>query len=268
MSKMGSNELKGKIIGITRPIDRVAEAVQIVEEHGGKTFVAPTLELRVSNSQSLIELCKMTKELDWLIFTSPTSIISLLRHCKNIKEKLNPNCKIAVIGSRTGNYLEKNGLKADIIPIEYTSEGLLEIFHGLDLQNKKIGIPRTLAARNELIDGLKKLGADVFVAEAYKSELPKNREKVEQLINNIINKDIDAVTFTSSLTVKNLFKMVNNGKKKEFIETLQNGDIIVAAIGPVTAQPLQEKNISVLIPEEFTVKAMLDLLMNELQIKN
>ena len=132
MSKMKGDEFEGKIIGITRPAERVAEAVQMVEEHGGKTLVAPTLELRVSNSKSLIELCKMSNKLDWLIFTSPTGIISLFKHCIDLKDRLNPGCKIAVIGPRTRNYLEKKGLKADLVPNDYTAEGLLEIFDGLE----------------------------------------------------------------------------------------------------------------------------------------
>ena len=101
------HEFEGKIIGITRPAERVDEAVKIIEEHGGRALVAPTLELQVSNSQSLVDLCKMAGELDWLIFTSPTGIISIFKHCKDLKDRLNPNCKIAVIGPRTGNFLEE-----------------------------------------------------------------------------------------------------------------------------------------------------------------
>ncbi len=58
--------------------------------------------------------------------------------------------------------------------------------------------------------------------------------------------------------------MVEADKKELFFETLRNGDVIVAAIGPVTAKPIKEMNIPVLVPEEFTVKAMLDMLMHEI----
>ena len=112
-----------------------------------------------------------------------------------------------------------------------------------------------------LPDGLKKMGANVFVAEAYRSGLPENKDKVQTLITSIINKKVDAVTFTSTLTVQNLFKMVKHDKKEELFKVLRNGDVIVAAIGPVTAKPLKEHCIPVLIPEEYTVKAMLEILM-------
>jgi uroporphyrinogen-III synthase len=261
---MKGKEFEGKIIGITRPEERVKDAVAIVEEHGGTALVAPTLELQVSNTQSLIQLCEMAGELDWLIFTSPTGIISVFKHCSDLKSRLNPNCKIAVIGPRTENYLEKKGLKADIVPESYTAEGLLECFEDHDLKNKKIGIPRTLAARDALPTGLKAMGADVFVAEAYKSELPKDRTKVNQLIKAILNRKIDALTFTSTLTAKNLFDMLDETKKQDVVDILKGEDVVVAVIGPVTAMPLQELDIDVLIPEKYTVNAMLEILMGKI----
>jgi len=261
---MKGKEFEGKVIGITRPEERVKEAVAIVEEHGGTALVAPTLELQVSNTQSLIQLCEMAGELDWLIFTSPTGIISVFKHCSDLKTRLNPNCKIAVIGPRTENYLEKKGLKADIVPESYTAEGLLECFEDHDLKNKKIGIPRTLAARDALPTGLKAMGADVFVAEAYKSDLPKDRTRVNQLVEAILNRKINALTFTSTLTVKNLFDMLDETEKQDVVDILKSDDVVVAAIGPVTAMPLHELDIDVLIPEKYTVSAMLQILMGKI----
>jgi len=261
---MRENEFEGKVIGITRPAERVDEAVSIIEEHGGRALIAPTLELKVSNTQSLVDLCKMAGKLDWLILTSPTAIISIFKHCKDLKKKLNPNCKISVIGPRTEKFLIEQGLKADMVPDDYTAEGLLDIFRGLKLHDKKIGLPRTLAARDALPGGLKKMGADVIIAEAYRSELPENKDKVEHLITSIINREVDAVTFTSTLTVINLFKMVNSEEKEDMLKVLRNGEVVVAAIGPVTAKPLEKEDIPVLIPDEYTVKAMLEILINEI----
>jgi uroporphyrinogen-III synthase len=261
---MRGNEFDGKVIGITRPAERVGEAVNIIEEHGGRALVAPTLELQVSNTQSLVDLCKMAVELDWLILTSPTAIISIFKHCKDLKNRLNPNCQIAVIGPRTENFLVEQGLKADMVPNDYTAEGLLDIFSGLELHDKKIGLPRTMAARDTLPDGLKKMGAHIFIAEAYSSGRPENKDKVEHLITSIINREVDAVTFTSTLTVKNLFEMVKGKEKEDLLEVLRNGEVVVAAIGPVTAKTLKEQSIPVLIPDDYTVKAMLEILVNEI----
>jgi uroporphyrinogen-III synthase len=55
-------------------------------------------------------------------------------------------------------------------------------------------------------------------------------------------------------------------KKEElddFLEPLKNGEVLVAVIGPVTAKPLEERGIPIIIPDEYTVKAMLNRLREE-----
>jgi uroporphyrinogen-III synthase len=258
------NDFKGKKIAITRPIERSQEAIEIIEGYGGTALVAPTLELVITNTQPLKDLCKNASELDWLIFTSPTAILSLFKHCTDLKDRLNPNCRIAVIGPRTGKYLSEHGLQADIIPDDYTAEGLLEIFEDINVKNKNIGLPRTLAARDVLPDGLKDKGANVLLVEAYKSDLPRDRSKVNEMVQGIINREVDAVTFTSTLTASNLFEMVEGEDKEKLLEPLMSGEVLVAAIGPVTAKALEKYGIPTITPDEYTVKAMLDKLREEM----
>ena len=255
---------KGKKIAITRPIERSQEAVKIIEDYGGEVLVAPTLELVITNTQPLKDLCQKASELDWLIFTSPTAILSLFKHCKNLKDRLNENCKIAVIGPRTAKYLAEYGLETDIVPADYTAEGLLELFENIDIKDKTIGLPRTLAARDLLPLGLENRGAKVLLVEAYKSDLPHDRGQVNKLVSNIINREVDAVTFTSTLTASNLFKMVEGEDKEKLLEPLRSGEVLVAAIGPVTAKALEKYNIPTITPDEYTVKAMLDRLREEM----
>lgn len=257
-------DFKGKKIAITRPIERSKEAVEIIQDYGGEVLVAPTLELVITNTQPLKDLCKNSGELDWLIFTSPTAILSLFKHCKDLKERLNHECEIAVIGPRTANYLAEQGLQADLIPADYTAEGLLELFEKTDINGKKIGLPRTLAARDVLPLGLEKMGARVFLAEAYKSDLPHDRSPVNQLVKSIINREVDAVTFTSTLTASNLFEMVEGEDKERLLEPLRSGEVLVAAIGPVTAKTLEKYDIPTITPDEYTVKDMLENLREEI----
>ncbi len=260
------NRLKGfknKIIAITRPVERANAAAQIIEANGGVPVVVPTLELEAYPSESLMDLCYNAHNLDWLIFTSPASLESLFRYCKDFKEKLNPECQVAVIGPRTGRVLNEYGLRTDLIPEDYTAEGLLEEFKEINLQGMTIGVPRTFKARDVLPEGLRKMGATVFLAEAYKSTKPKDTSKVEKLVDDLIKGKIDAITFTSPLTVTNLFEIAGD-KRDQLIESLKEGDIIIAAIGPITQKPLDDLKITSIIPAKYTVKDMLQQLMEEM----
>ncbi|BDZ68182.1 hypothetical protein GCM10025860_16300 [Methanobacterium ferruginis] len=188
---------KGKVIVVTRPMERAQIAVDMIKENGGISLVVPTLELEAFPSDSLMDLCQRAGELDWIIFTSPASLESLFKYCKDFKENLNPHCQVAVIGPRTERVLNEYGLSAGIVPEDYTAEGLLEKFQGINLQGKIVGVPRTFNARDVLPEGLKEMGATVFLAEAYKSTQPQDPSKVAWLVEEIIKGKIDAITFTS-----------------------------------------------------------------------
>ena len=65
------------VVAITRPKDRAKKACEIVEKLGGSAILAPTLDLQPVNSDSLKQLVAKKDDLDWIIFTSPTTIVSL-----------------------------------------------------------------------------------------------------------------------------------------------------------------------------------------------
>jgi uroporphyrinogen-III synthase len=262
MKKSGG--FKGKTIAITRPIERAQAAIDLVKDNCGVPLVVPTLELESFPSKSLIYLCSQAQNIDWMIFTSPASLESLFKYCNEFKENLNPDCQVAVIGPRTERILNEYGLNANIVPDDYTAEGLLEEFKKININGKKIGVPRTFKARDVLPEGLKEMGATVILAEAYKSTQPKDKSKVETLIDDVVRGKIDAVTFTSPLTVTNLFEMAGD-KKNRLIETLKEGKIMVAVIGPITQKPLDEMGIKSIAPTKYTVEDMLKRLMDEMK---
>ncbi|KZX15373.1 uroporphyrinogen-III synthase [Methanobrevibacter filiformis] len=258
-----NNNQRQKTIAITRPFNRINEAVELVKSYGAEPFIAPTLELELTNSKTLKKLINSLDKLDWIIFTSPTSIESILTFYPDFKGKLNENCKIGAIGSKTKESLEKEGLDVDLVPKVYTAEGIVESFKNIDISGKLIGIPRTLDARLILPEKLKEMGSNVLIAEAYRSRIPLDTLRIETLISKIIADEIDAITFTSPLTVKNLFKIVTDNQKDELINKLSTSTLTVA-IGPITYEILNEYNISAVYPEKYTVKDMIQLLFETL----
>lgn len=79
------NDFKGKKIAITRPIERSQEAIKIIEDYGGTVLVAPTLELVITNTQPLKDLCKNAGKLDWLISPHPLQFYLYLNTAKTLK---------------------------------------------------------------------------------------------------------------------------------------------------------------------------------------
>ena len=247
------------VVAITRPKDRAKKACEIVEKLGGEAILAPTLDLKPVNTQSLKNLVANKDELDWIVFTSPTTIVSLNKFYPDFLGNL--DCKIAVIGNKTGKLVEKQGLTVDLMPDEFTAEGLIEEFKKNGITDKTIGIPRTASARPVLPEELEKLGNTVVLAEAYQSLFPMDEKAVEELIQKIENREIDAITFTSPLTVENFFTIADDKQK---IAELLNENLLVVSIGPITARVLDKYEVKNIYPDTYTVPDMMELLFETL----
>ena len=243
------------IVAITRPKDRSRAACRIVEELGGQYVLAPTLDLKPVNTPSLKNLIANKDSLDWIVFTSPTTITSLNLFYPDFLKNL--ECRVAVIGNKTGKLAKDNGVNVDLIPEDFTAEGLIEEFEKRNITNQTIGIPRTASARAILPEGLEKLNNKVILAEAYKSLFPMDEEKINDLIAKIENNEIDAITFTSPLTVTNFFKIANN---KEKLASLLSNNLLTVCIGPITGKILDQYNINYIYPDTYTVRDMMELL--------
>ncbi len=249
-----------KVVALTRPVSRSGEAKKLVESYNGEALIVPTLELELLNSSSLQKFMSDVENMDWLIFTSVSSLDSIYKFYPDFNEKLNDKCKTAVIGHKTAEVAERNGLKVDLIPRDYTAEGLLESFEEIDINNLTIGIPRTYSARKVLPEELEKRGAKVILAESYKSVLPHDTSKIEDLINKILNKEIDGITFTSPLTVHNLFKVADD--KSDDLSIALSDYLLCVSIGPITAKALDKYNVKYIYPDRYTVKDMIELMFD------
>lgn len=251
------------VVAITRPKDRAKKACEIVEKLGGTPVLAPTLDLQPVNTDSLKELVARKDELDWIVFTSPTTIVSLNQFYPDFIPNL--NCNLAVIGNKTGKLAEKNGLTVDLMPQDFTAEGLIEEFRKRGITGKVIGIPRTASARPILPQELEKLGNEIILAEAYKSLFPMDENAIKELFEKIENGEIDAITFTSPLTVENFFEVAED---KEKLAELLNDNLLTVSIGPITARVLDKYNITHIYPDTYTVPDMMELLFKTWREEN
>ena len=180
---MSSDGFKNKKVVVTRPVERSESLAKIIRENNGQPIIVPTLELQLIKSKELLYVVDNIDEYDWVVFTSPAGVKSFF----SVYDKDSIPSKIAVIGVKTEEVLKQFNQTPDLIPEDFTAEGLLESFSSIDLDGKKIALPRTLSARNVLPNGLEEYGAEVTVAEAYTSSIPKDKTKIINLMEDILN---------------------------------------------------------------------------------
>src|SRR3990172_9176416 len=102
-------------------------------------------------------------------------------------------------------------------------------------------------ARDILPEGLRKMGAEVDVVEAYRTVKPRGAKRLKPLL---ADRKIDVITFTSSSTVNHFAELFKTEDLKKFLK-----GITIACIGPITAQTAKKRGLRIHIqPEPFTIR--------------
>ena len=148
--------------------------------------------------------------------------------------------RIAAIGTATAaavtEWLER---AVDLVPAKAVAESLAEALvpfaKNADGSAGRFLLPRAEAARDVLPDVLMAAGAEVTIATAYRTVVPKQSAAQMREMFADEARWPDAVLFTSSSTVHNLFHMLE-GEGIELPLSVKR-----VSIGPITSQTLRER---------------------------
>ncbi|MCL2358792.1 uroporphyrinogen-III synthase [Candidatus Bathycorpusculum sp.] len=261
--------LKGRTIAITRPIGQAQEAGELIKAKGGIPYYIPAIEIKpLNNPQPLkkfiTELQKNT--IDYVALMSTNGVKHLFSATEELKqtpqlyEGLKNSCIIAV-GPKTAEALKEKGVRVDMIPQKYSSDGLLEALSSTNLKNKTFRIPRTSNASPTLTETLQQMGADVEEIYVYESGLPIDEALKTKFYQDLTEGHINAILFGSGLSAKNIFKMLTEKASMQQLQQTLTEKVTTVAIGPTTAQALKELNINVnVVPTDYLFDSALDAL--------
>jgi uroporphyrinogen III methyltransferase/synthase len=242
--------VRGKKILITRARSQSSEFAARLQKLGAEVIEFPTIEiLPPSNWEGLDRVIHQLELYDWIIFTSANGVHFFWQRLKDKKKNLSlpPTIKVAAIGPVTAKTLKEKGIRVDYMPKEFVAEGILKGFKKRQIKGKRILLARAKRARDILPKGLRRMGAQVDVIEAYRTLKPKGG--VRRLKEFLTKKKIDAITFTSSSTVEHFVELL---KKEDFKKLLK--DMAIACIGPVTAKTAKGWGMKVHIqPKQYTI---------------
>ena len=109
---------------------------------------------------------------------------------------------------------------------------------------RRVLVPSAAEARDVLAEGLRRHGATVENIPVYRT-VPVEQD-VAGLSSEIAARRIDAVTFTSSSTVRSFVRLVGP-------ETATSGSFVAATIGPITAGTARELGLRDVIEAPWSV---------------
>ncbi len=240
---LGFKPLAGKRILITRARNQTRVLADKIKELGGTPVEFPTIDFApLEDFAQLDQSLSRAGEFDWVILTSANGVHSVAKRLEalGLPPAILNKRRLAAIGPATAQALQDLGLQVDFVPSRYLGAQIaaeLPVARG-----QSALLLRADIASDVLATGLLGRGVNVVNVPAYRTVMPAfNPSDLAQ---------VDAVTFTSSSTVRNLYEMLGGDWR-----TL--GQAAVLSIGPVTADSARELGLHVdAIATEHTIEGL------------
>lgn len=251
--------LFGKKIVITRARSQASDLVDKLSKLGASCIEIPTIEIAPPDDNvPLKSAVENLEQYDWVVFTSVNGVKFFFDTLYDMGKDVRTlgHLKFACIGPVTKERLMDHGIISDILPETYRAESVVQAFSHMDMKNKRVLLPRARIARTILPEELAKMGAQVDEVTAYETKL--NSEGKQALIRLLKDREIDAVTFTSSSTVTNFMSFFETKEDKELLK-----QVLFASIGPITSDTARSLGIEPHIEaKEYTIPGLIDSLLN------
>jgi uroporphyrinogen III methyltransferase/synthase len=230
-----------------------------LEELGAEVFEFPTV--RIIPPESFDEADRAIGQLhtyNWLVITSANAFKYFMERLlqKGLDVRDLKGMKVCAIGSKTAAAIARLGLTVDLVPDEFSAEGLTDAFIARsgttgDMTGLSLLLPRAAGSRELFPERVRQLGGRIDTPIIYRSVRPdKHGKRLQRFMSE---GRISLATFTSGATFNNFFDML--GKERSvFLK-----DVTIAVIGPVTKSAVEKKGLKVAImPTKATIPAMVE----------
>jgi uroporphyrinogen III methyltransferase/synthase len=229
--------LYGRRIVVTRATQQALALSERLRELGADVIEMPATQIARLDLAPLRSAIARLSSYQWLILTSQNAVSifweQLLGEGKDARALA--GLKVAAVGPATAGALLEHGITVDVIPKRFVAEGLLEMLRERDdVSDKRVLYVTAEGAREVLPQGLREIGAQLDVIEAYRS-IPDG-EGAERLARTIESGMLDLATFTSGSAVRGYVDAIGEDLAKH---------VPAVSMGPQTSEALREAGIEV-----------------------
>jgi uroporphyrinogen III methyltransferase/synthase len=229
--------LFGKRIVVTRATQQAQALSEKLRELGADVIEMPATQIARLDLTPLRDAIAELSSYDWLIVTSQNAVSifweQLLGEGKDSRALA--GLRVAAVGPATTGALLEHGIAVDLIPQRFVAEGLLEMMQTReDVSGKRVLYVTAEGSRDVLPQGLREVGAEVVVIEAYRSIA--DCQGAERLARAIESGKLDLATFTSGSAVRGYVDAIGEDLAKQ---------VPAASMGPQTSDALRQAGIEV-----------------------
>ncbi|MGW0968696.1 uroporphyrinogen-III synthase [Streptomyces sp. NPDC002516] len=267
----GHGPLSGFTVGVTAA--RRADELGVLLQRRGATVVhAPALRIVPLADDG--ELLTATKELvdnapDVVVATTAIGFRGWVEAADGwgLGEELLArlrNVELLARGPKVKGAVRAQGLTEEWSP---SSESMAEVLDRLleeGVDGRRIAVQLHGEPLPGFVESLRAAGAEVVLVPVYRWMPPEDIAPVDRLLDAVLTRGVDALTFTSAPAAASLLSRADErGLRAEFLAALRH-DVLPACVGPVTALPLQAAGLDTVQPERFRLGPLVQLLCQEL----
>lgn len=215
---MNGKPLEGIGVLVTRPADQAEGLCALLEAQGAKAVRFPVIEIRAPRDTAALQgLLAQLDEFDMAVFISANAVNRGLPPVL-AQGRFPPRLKVAAVGRRTAEELEKFGRPADILPErQFNSEALLALPEMQDVAGRRVIIFRGEGGRELLGETLTGRGARVRYAQVYRRAKPGLDPRA--LLGRWERGEIDIIIATSNEGLENLVAMAGDVWRRWLFDT-------------------------------------------------
>uniref|UniRef100_A0A7C2I2S9 uroporphyrinogen-III C-methyltransferase n=1 Tax=Ammonifex degensii TaxID=42838 RepID=A0A7C2I2S9_9THEO len=256
--------LFGRRVVVTRSREQASALSEAIGALGGEVFEFPTIRIEPPEDWGPLDAAiRGAAEYDWLVFTSVNGVRMFFRRLRELGKDIRTFARAAVaaIGPGTRTALEERGLVVAYVPEEFRAEAAAAGLQERARAGARVLLPRADIAPDTLPRALAASGLVVDNVVAYRT-VPE-RQNAAILREMLAAGAVDAVTFTSSSTVKNFVAAVG----EDAAGLLK--DVAVASIGPVTSATAMKLGLKVDVEaKRYTIEGLIEALAEHFERMN
>ena len=250
--------LRGKNVVITREESAAISTIKRLEELGANVLSFPAIEIaEIKPNLRLDKSIENINLYNYIVFTSVNGVEIFFKRYFELGKDLRDmaGIKIAAVGTKTQDAIEKYGIKVDIVPDRFVGEELVEVLRPVLNKKDNVLVPRAKIAREVIIKELRRMA---LVDEVVIYDTLKTEESKDEILEVLRELEDYYFLFTSSSTFSNFKEILG----KNATEAFGNGKIL--SIGPITSQTIEKAGHKVYKEaESYTIDGLVELLVKE-----
>ncbi|MBA4608478.1 uroporphyrinogen-III synthase [Aeromicrobium sp. Marseille-Q0843] len=244
---------------------RATDLASALVRRGAQVHIAATLGVEAHIDEDT--LVRRTQELiadppDVVVVTTGIGFRSWLETAESV-DLLEPllevlaAARIVARGPKARGAIQASGLVADWVAESETSREMAEYLVAEGVDGMRIAVQHHGAGDDGLESAVTAAGASTVPLVVYRWGPPPDPEAVERSVRDAACGGFDAIVFTSAPGASAWLSVVRDlGERAALLELAREGRLVLAAVGPVTAEPLVVAGFEPLVPDRGRLGAL------------